>query len=570
MILFRAKRDGTVDTTPSFVPQGSAMQDLVVVSEFGYSLCTINLYPASGVYIEPLICQPVRAEEGSTIMWTANLPPEATVVPGRVSYQLVFSAADGTRQGTLMGTFDVPRGVIVNVPENAEGLGQKTIADLYSLLSNIVINTAVLGAELSTHAEQIGELEDDVDLINSQLVPVLAKYDHLQINRLEIGVDTWSYGSATTLKYVGSIGGYDEDETTKAFAAILVPMDADTVGEAEAVGLRVAYTTALGGFIYATLAVESKPTKDMRFAAVCFTLDNETGEEFKASCVVVGVGGGNGGGTTGGVDQSVIDDLIARINTAEETANDVESSVIVLERRFTSLGDSFENFLGRYADEMEAVDDSVKAVNQSVSDHKVSTDAHNDIRLLIEEHREEVKALLDSDDETLDQLSEIVAYIKANKALIDTVTSSKVSVSDIVNNLATNVANKPLSAAQGVALKASIDGLQSGKLDVSALTAANLVQVLGYTPANVSNVPTKLSQLEGDTTHRTVTDEEKSAWSGKSDFSGKYSDLTDKPTIPSKTSQLTNDSNFATTAKAETWTFTLEDGSTVTKKVVLA
>ena len=41
-------------------------------------------------------------------------------------------------------------------------------------------------------------------------------------------------------------------------------------------------------------------------------------------------------------------------------------------------------------------------------------------------------------------------------------------------------------------------------------------------------------------------------------------------TIPTKTSQLKNDSNFAVTTKAETWTFELEGGSTVTKKVVLA
>ena len=36
-------------------------------------------------------------------------------------------------------------------------------------------------------------------------------------------------------------------------------------------------------------------------------------------------------------------------------------------------------------------------------------------------------------------------------------------------------------------------------------------------------------------------------WNNKSDFSGSYTDLTDKPTIPSKTSQLTNDSGFITT-----------------------
>jgi hypothetical protein len=40
--------------------------------------------------------------------------------------------------------------------------------------------------------------------------------------------------------------------------------------------------------------------------------------------------------------------------------------------------------------------------------------------------------------------------------------------------------------------------------------------------------------------------------------------------IPGKTSQLTNDSGYVTSSNAETWTFTLADGSTVTKKVVLA
>ena len=42
-------------------------------------------------------------------------------------------------------------------------------------------------------------------------------------------------------------------------------------------------------------------------------------------------------------------------------------------------------------------------------------------------------------------------------------------------------------------------------------------------------VPTALSQLSGDSTHRTVTDAEKNTWNAKSNFSGKYNDLTDKP-----------------------------------------
>ena len=43
-----------------------------------------------------------------------------------------------------------------------------------------------------------------------------------------------------------------------------------------------------------------------------------------------------------------------------------------------------------------------------------------------------------------------------------------------------------------------------------------------------------------------ITSSDITNWNGKSDFSGSYNDLTNKPSIPSKTSDLTNDSNFAT------------------------
>lgn len=67
--------------------------------------------------------------------------------------------------------------------------------------------------------------------------------------------------------------------------------------------------------------------------------------------------------------------------------------------------------------------------------------------------------------------------------------------------------------------------------------------------AVTSDIPTSLSQLSEDTTHRVVTDTEKATWNAKSDFDGNYNSLTNKPTIPTKTSQLTNDSSFATTSQ---------------------
>ena len=103
--------------------------------------------------------------------------------------------------------------------------------------------------------------------------------------------------------------------------------------------------------------------------------------------------------------------------------------------------------------------DAAGTASGAVAAHNTSGAAHADLRALIEGLTSRLNALADSDDTTLDQLSEIVAYIKSNKSLIDAVTTGKVSVSDIVDNLTTNASGKVLSAAQGVALKAMIDGI---------------------------------------------------------------------------------------------------------------
>lgn len=103
---------------------------------------------------------------------------------------------------------------------------------------------------------------------------------------------------------------------------------------------------------------------------------------------------------------------------------------------------------------------STTVVDNKVSSHNTSTSSHSDIRDLITGLTTRLNTLANSDDTTLDQMSEVVAYIKNNKNLIDGITTNKVNVSDIVNNLTTNVSNKPLSAAQGVAIKNLIDALQ--------------------------------------------------------------------------------------------------------------
>ena len=113
------------------------------------------------------------------------------------------------------------------------------------------------------------------------------------------------------------------------------------------------------------------------------------------------------------------------------------------------------------------------AAVEAVNAHNTSENSHQDIRLLVQGLTTRLNALADSDDITLDQMSELVAYIKSNRSLINEITTKKINVSDIIDNLTTNVPNRPLSASQGVVLKSMIETLDK-------------------------SVPTKTSQLTND------------------------------------------------------------------------
>ena len=118
-------------------------------------------------------------------------------------------------------------------------------------------------------------------------------------------------------------------------------------------------------------------------------------------------------------------------------------------------------------------------VQSAVSNHNTSNTVHSDIRKLISTLTTRLNALADSDDTTLDQLSEIVAYIKSNRTLIENVTTNKVNVADIIDNLTSTSANKPLSAKQGKVLNDLIDAL-SNVVD----TKANVNHTHNYLPLN--------------------------------------------------------------------------------------
>lgn len=135
-----------------------------------------------------------------------------------------------------------------------------------------------------------------------------------------------------------------------------------------------------------------------------------------------------------------------------------------------------------------------------------------------------LNALADSDDTTLDQMSEVVTYIKNNKSLIDGITTGKVSVSDIVDNLTSTATNKPLSAKQGKALKDLIDSI--------------------VIPTNVSAFTNDAGYLK----HQDISGKANIADLSTVATSGSYNDLTGKPTIPTvptNVSAFNNDASYA-------------------------
>lgn len=135
----------------------------------------------------------------------------------------------------------------------------------------------------------------------------------------------------------------------------------------------------------------------------------------------------------------------------------------------------------------------------AISQHNTSVDSHNDIRLELKAINDRLTAFFDSDDQTLDELSEIVAYITSNKTLIESITTGKVSVADIINNLTTNVANKPLSAAQGVVLKGLIDAVSNNLSNCQPKGDYAL-------RSELPTVPEKVSAFENDAGYLTETD----------------------------------------------------------------
>jgi hypothetical protein len=549
MILFHAKRDGTVTTTPNFVPRGSSMQDLVVVSEFDYAYCAIKLYPASGEYIEDVPCTPILQKDYSTI-FTAALPPKATVVAGSVDYQLIFTAADGTTHATLAGSFTVPRGVPVSTPGSVEELSVKTVGDLYAIMAN-------------TYGLFVGHERD----IYQSLTDIAAlKKTVSSAGYVTIPVTEWEDGSPT-------IALFNLDGFGKGMSALLIPADSNTQTAAREARLsafpdifRIDDDTQTVEIIRAN--ADKAPEIPLRFVYLILKTDAAVAP----SVAIIGVDayGEGGGGTASGVDEKAVKALIdkevpewarskqkptytpeeikARPATWMPTADEVGARPSTWIPTAEEVGARPNTWTPTAAD---VGADSEGTAADEVKDHNKDGGSHVDIRLDVTTLRTMIETVIGTDtgksmravaalvvaevvgnaSDSFDTLEEIAAWIEAHPndvaAMVKRITDleaamgGKVSKTDIINTLDSTALDKPLSAAMGKQLAGAIGQINetlAGKTNAKQVSDAITAALKDYlTTAKAA----ELYQPKGDYLTPDTGDK-------------RYAKPSDIPTVPTK------------------------------------
>lgn len=113
-----------------------------------------------------------------------------------------------------------------------------------------------------------------------------------------------------------------------------------------------------------------------------------------------------------------------------------------------------------------------------------------------------------------------------NKPTIPSVVANPDNTTENLTSIGINGTNYAIQGGGGGGAVNDVKVNETSVVDSQGIANIDLT---GY--ATTSDIPTDLADLQDDSTHRLVTDTEKTTWNGKSDFSGSYTDLTDKPTL---------------------------------------
>lgn len=231
---------------------------------------------------------------------------------------------------------------------------------------------------------------------------------------------------------------------------------------------------------------------------------------------------------------------------------------------------------GKYQD--QSVDDAVNGIlNTDLAEYQLKNDntletTAKTITGAINELKDEVDSRVNYDDtEIKTSVSNLTksSHTHTNKTVLDTITVEKVAEWDGKSTFDgdyNSLSNLPtIPSISGLATKNYVDttvgsvGDEIEELKSSSHTHANKA-VLDKITDSDGTLLYNGAELGGASVQSdwSITDTESKAFIKNKPTlatvatSGKYSDLTGKPTVPTKTSELTNDSDFATTDQLHT------------------
>lgn len=131
---------GGVQSVPSSVPMGAILDDVVIIAPHTCSTVVLKIKPPYQEYIPDISCAPVLTvgEDGNNlVVFKAALPKSITGTAGRAEYQVLQTSGNGKTVATYAGSFNVSRGVLVDMPEDVYELEQYSLNEIYNLLSNV-------------------------------------------------------------------------------------------------------------------------------------------------------------------------------------------------------------------------------------------------------------------------------------------------------------------------------------------------------------------------------------------------------------------------------------------------
>lgn len=162
---------GKVTSVPSTLPFGSA-PEVAIVTQHMAATAILKIKQPNQEYLPDIICAPEVGTDG--MIYRAQLPKSVTNTHGRAEYQVIFVLADGEQIGTYAGTFNVARGVPVDLPSSEDALKDYALLEVYQLLAGVA-EVSLLADALNTYTGIGTVLETEAKNLASAINELFAR-----------------------------------------------------------------------------------------------------------------------------------------------------------------------------------------------------------------------------------------------------------------------------------------------------------------------------------------------------------------------------------------------------------